>query len=207
MLFKFAIKVANRADKINKKQEDSLIALALLDLFNKKQVNNNAKKVINEQLRKEQDNEKNHIIRDYVKSSDAIFYLASSHNDCAEDHKPYQGKIYVDEKYKKDYPQFKTIQWVMGSPVYFVTRPYCRHYFVKITEEDAKKSLKFLKNKYKTHSEVGDRSFSTPIRQAIEQYEDRLAMLKALYAKFKTEKLKNMILKTEMLLKKWKNVT
>ena len=138
--------------------------------------------------------------------------MASSHNDCAADHKPYQGRLYVDEKAPKeviDYAKSRglyTVQWVMDGPAWFITRPNCRHYFVSLKLDQVKgKSDKKLTKKYKTHSVEGNRDFQTPRSRAIEEYTDRLRMLKSLYWEHKTQKLKNEIVKTELLIKKWKN--
>ena len=217
-LFAMAYKLTNKAKKMDHKQTQELLAIAILEMFNKNKVNNLAKKVINKGLRQEEDQEKTEIIRDFVienRKNGRIFYLASSHNDCAEDHKPYQGKIYIDDKWDRSDKRIEkyveehnvmTIQWVMGEPAWFITRPNCRHYFVSLkTSEVLHSSVKKMKKRHKTHSDEGDRSFSTPRTEAIAEYEDRLRMLKALYAKFPTEKLKRMIEKTELLLKKWKN--
>lgn len=80
-----------------------------------------------------------------------IFYLCSYHTPVAEDHKPYQGKIYVDRYWrslisddlyvavlryiKKN--DIVTVQEIMGPPVYLTTRPYCRHYFIPLSDTRA----------------------------------------------------------------------
>lgn len=81
----------------------------------------------------------------------AIFYVCSKHVSPAKDHKDWQGKLYVDrywratlksstttewmiplvEKYIADH-DIKTIQWVMGPPVWLTTRPYCKHWFAPV---------------------------------------------------------------------------
>ena len=82
--------------------------------------------------------------------SDGIFYLCSSHKDCAADHLEWQGKIYVSEDWEArcmDYDRekiaayiknhdVKTIEWVLGAPVYMTTRPNCRHYFKNISVDE-----------------------------------------------------------------------
>lgn len=75
-----------------------------------------------------------------------IFFLCSYHNNPADDHKDYQGRIYVDRfwrqkvsgreyysvlSYIKNH-NIMTIQEVMGEPVWLSTRPYCRHYFIAL---------------------------------------------------------------------------
>lgn len=210
-LLGFAIKTSNRAKKIQ--GDGGFLAVALLDLFKKQ--NDKAKKLINYDLMKESEKNKDRIIDDYISESrdhGKWFYLASSHGDCAADHKDYQGRLYVDRNAPESAMEYArsrrllSLQWVMDGPVYFITRPNCRHYFVALTEEEVRgKTLKKLKRKYKTHNKEGDREFATPRTEAIKEYEDRLKMLRALYNEYPTDKLKAEILKTEMLLKKWKN--
>lgn len=79
-----------------------------------------------------------------------IFYVCSKHVAPAKDHKDWQGKIYVDrywrailkstgtdwlipqvERYIAD-NDIRTIQWVMGPPVWLTTRPYCKHWFAPV---------------------------------------------------------------------------
>lgn len=89
-----------------------------------------------------------------------IFYICSQHGNAAKDHAPYQGTVYVDRFWKSvcknaNQPEFiikaiekyisrhntKTIQWVMGPPVYMVTRPYCKHYFTPVPTLDVLTSV------------------------------------------------------------------
>lgn len=214
-LLGFAIKLTNKAKKINASGLD-LLAVALLDLFMRDKSNDKAKKIINHRVDNEAEKTKLSRLDDFIdKSRDnkQWFYLASSHNDCAEDHKAYQGRLYVDNKAPKDIIEYAksrnlyTMQWVTDKPVWFVTRPYCRHYFVSLSLDQVQnKSLKKLKNKYKTHSKVGNLDLQTPAKRAVEEYTDRLRLLKALYREFPSQKLKNEINKVDLLLKKWKNL-
>jgi len=78
-----------------------------------------------------------------------IFYICSKHNQCAEDHKLYEGKLYVDRYWRnimKDQPallikrvekyiienNINTIQYITHEPVFLTTRPYCKHFFTPI---------------------------------------------------------------------------
>lgn len=75
-----------------------------------------------------------------------IFYLCSSHDGCTSTHKDYQGKIYVDHKWKKALERgtgtahlipaceayiknhgILSIQSVTEGYPYLITRPNCRH--------------------------------------------------------------------------------
>ena len=75
-----------------------------------------------------------------------VFYLCSYHPNPADDHKDYQGKVYVDRfwrtkvsgreyyavlSYIKNH-NIQTIQEIMGAPVWLSTRPWCRHYFIAL---------------------------------------------------------------------------
>jgi len=210
-----AIKLSNKAKKVSVPSGGTeLLAVALLDLFLKNHSNDKFKKLINHEVMEESEKNKGVIINDYIKTSrdhGKWFYLASSHGDCAEDHKDYQGRLYIDRNAPEEAMNYArsrkllSLQWVMDGPVYFVTRPNCRHYFVALTEEEVRgKTLKKLKRKYKTHNREGDTHFATPRSEAIKEYTDRLKMLKAMYNEYPTDKLKAEILKTEMLVKKWK---
>lgn len=207
------IKTANKAKKL-RSDDTGALAVMLFDLFKREKINDKAKKIINYQTQKEAEEKKGDVIDVFVKKSREVgnyFYLASSHADCAIDHKPYQGRLYVDDKAPEEVMKYAksrhlyTLQWVMDEPAWLVTRPNCRHYFVSLSEKDVRgKTLKELSRTYKTHSEEGDRALSTPKRVVIEQYEDRLRLLTALYNERPTEELKKGIEKTRILLKKWK---
>ena len=212
-LLGFAIKLTNKAKKIPSAGLD-ILAVALFDMFHKDKSNDKAKKIINHQIDTDAEQEKQVELDKFIDKSrknGEWFYLASSHGDCAEDHKPYQGRLYCDEKAPADVLEYAksrglyTMQWVTGKPAWFVTRPYCRHYFVSLTESQVRgKTLKRLRRKYKTHTKVGNLSLQTPAKAAIAEYEDRLKMLRALYNEYSSQKIKAEILKTEILLKKWK---
>ena len=221
-LFVMATKLTKKAKKLDNKQEINLLALAILDSFTRNKVNDKAKKIINHDLIDETEKKKDKIIKDFLTESrekGKIFYLSSSHDDCAEDHKPYQGKIYIDANWKSiasrpdkiqkylNTHDVKTFQWVIGAPAWLITRPHCRHYFVALsTNEVLHTSIKKMKNRHHTHSDEGDRDFQTPPKAAIEEYEDRLRYLRALYREHPSDKLKRMIEKTELLIKKWKKI-
>lgn len=166
-----------------------------------------------------------------------IFYLASKHNDSATDHKDWQGKVYIDEKWLhlnlpdsvansiKQYilkNNIKTMQWVIGKPVWFVTRPNCRHYFKDITLKEALGSSKTsLIEKYGLTTPIGDRQYMQTISKAksndqydeirnaqlmLESYEQRLSYHQQLYKENPSELLRNAINKDKLLIKKWKEV-
>lgn len=164
-----------------------------------------------------------------------LFYLASKHKDSATDHKDYQGKVYIDEKWVhlnipdnvanaiKEYinrNNVKTMQWVIGKPVWFITRPNCRHYFKDLTlKETLENSKTSLIERYGLSTPIGDRRYMQTLPDGssknekealknaqllLECYEERLYLHEMLYKDNPTELLKNAILKDKMLIKKWK---
>lgn len=78
-----------------------------------------------------------------------IFVMCSKHYPVAEDHKDYQGKLYVNQNWRglvsgrdyravSDYVQSEgllTIQSVMKNPPYLITRPNCRHKITAVPVE------------------------------------------------------------------------
>ena len=187
----------------NQSKDD--LALALVLLFNKIQYDYKATAIINEHVRNQDDKNKRDLLDEMLKDKTKPFYMASWHKDSAKDHKDYQGKLYYDESVKdKDVLEYarehdlKSLQWVTGKPVWFVTRPYCRHYFTQHTLEEVKKGVKPRTRK------VGDRALQTPPRVTLAFYEDRLDQLTKLYRVFKIPKLKHQINKTKLLIKKWR---
>lgn len=180
-----------------------------------KQINHTCVKVINSTLRVEQSKIKKDILNDSIlenRNKGIHFYIASQHQDCAADHLAYQGKVYVDKSAKltdldRDYlrsgVQIMSIQAVTSKPIWFVTRPYCRHYFVPVKTED------LVSGNYKIPtSKLGDRRLGTePTAQvSLEYYRDRLALLEALNKVYPSEYLKNKILKTKVLIAKWRHL-
>lgn len=214
-LYAFAMKLTNKMKKIRATQNESL-AVLLINAFDKDNTNQRMKKIINHEVGREAEKLKNERLFDFIyKSRDSgkWFYLASSHNDCAKDHKDWQGKLYVDKFAPKDVILYAKnrglyeMQWVIDSPVWFITRPNCRHYFVSLSYDEVnKKSLKKLKKKHHTHTDEGNREFQTPARIAVEEYEDRLKLLKSMYRENPSEILRKKIEKCELLLKKWKRL-
>lgn len=103
---------------------------------------------------------KKNVVRAHPES---IFFLCSKHNSPADDHKDYQGKIYVDRfwrtkvsgseytavlQYIKD-NDIVTVQEIMGEPVWLTTRKYCRHILIPVPiNEVLEKTNKELLNEY-----------------------------------------------------------
>lgn len=86
------------------------------------------------------------------RAASQVFLLCSSHSNPAEDHRDYQGLVYVDkywrntladdEETKKKVAAYirnhdvRTVQEICGAPVYMTTRPYCKHFFIPVTIEE-----------------------------------------------------------------------
>ena len=212
MMYKIANKSVKTVDRRKNKDENSLI---LLILYAKQDYNGKIKKVINHEVTEHAEKQKDMVVTGYIAESRKLgkyIYIASSHNDCAADHVPYQGKLYYDAAAPNDIKTYcvsrgmMTVQDVMNGPAWFITRPNCRHFMKSLPTDIVKKySMKELKRRYKMHRKTGDKSLATPKKIAIEEYEDRLHMLQAMYREHPTENLRRKIEKTKMLLKKWKN--
>lgn len=119
--------------------------------------------------------------KEKAKSLVRIFYLVSAHNDCAKDHLDYQGRIYIDEKWRsvikdeeikreiEDYIAKNNVlvwQKILYSPVWLITRPNCRHYFQVLTVNTVfnSTSTNSLLNKYNMVSSRGNRKYTQTIR-------------------------------------------
>ena len=185
-LLQFSFYVAQRAKKLDKGKNEyygtglGILAVGIMNLMLK---NTYVDKVINRIVVEEQSKEKEVFLDDLFKEgrdTGKIFYVASSHEDCAEDHKSYQGKIYVDAYYDRhnrelcDYirnKNIKTVQWVTGKPAYFITRPNCRHYFIQHTFDEIKKGVSV------PHSKIGYKRYQTPADVSLIYYKRSLELL------------------------------
>lgn len=163
-----------------------------------------------------------------------IFFLASSHDDCAKDHLNAQGKMYIDEDWQRvvrndevreeiriyvKRNNIKTFQWVINKPTWFITRPNCRHFFEQLpVKEVLSYDVDTLIDKYKMHSKIGNRRQQTlyhstdrtwytreNIENIIGKYEERLEYHNSLYEIQKNDELRKEIMKDKLLIKKWKS--
>lgn len=84
-------------------------------------------------------------------ASGVVFYICSSHGDCAKDHAQYQGRLYYDENYTSMGFNEETlakinsvittrrllgVNQVKNNDPWLTTRPNCRHYFEPVPLED-----------------------------------------------------------------------
>lgn len=220
LLLGYMLKLANRVKKLDKGAGQyygtgglDVLAVAILQLYSKQAVNYAASKVVHYEVRKYESEQKEIILNDTFKENRAngrIFYVASKHADSAADHKPWQGLVYVDRywhnydtdgrlgKYIRD-NNIRTVQWVTGKPVWFITRPNCRHYFTTYSIDE------ILGGKFSVpNRKIGDRRMQTPREANLQYYQDRLRLLYTMYNKYKTDLLKRQIDKTRLLITKWK---
>ncbi len=221
VLLGYMVKLANRVKKLDKGAGQyyetglDVLAVSILNLFNKQAVNYDATKIVHYEVRKFESEQKIEILDNQWKENrknGQIFYVASSHRDSAKDHENWQGRIYVDRywhnydtdgrlgKYIKE-NGIRTVQWVTGAPVYFITRPNCRHYFTTYTVDQ------ILDGNYTIpHRKIGDKRLQTPREANLQYYEDRLRLYTTMYKKYQTDILKKQIQKTKLLIAKWKKV-
>ena len=96
--------------------------------------------------RKKKLREKRHEVKKQLDNKDYIFYISSVHQKPADDHKDWQGVIFVDRFWRQkvkgtDYyavlsyiknHKTLTVQQIMKEPVYLTTRPNCKHYFIPL---------------------------------------------------------------------------
>lgn len=217
-LLKYAIRLSNKAKRLETNKQIyspyiDVLAVELLNLFTSEQYNQKAIKIVNKIVRNRAEKIKKDILNQSIlagRTNGDIFYVASRHQDCAQDHLFAQGKIYVDEKWR-DFDvngeienfiklhNIKTLQWVIGKPTYFITRPYCRHYFKQYNFNE------IIGGNYEIPTSViGNRDLQTPANANLQYYTDRYRLLMKMYKIQPTEKLKAMILKTKILINKWK---
>lgn len=166
-------------------------------------------------------------------SNHLVWYLVSWHGDCARDHDLRQGRIYIDENWRnicnegerkiiQDYINangVRTFQWVIGRPVWLITRPNCRHYYKKLyTSTVINSTVQTLLAKNNMTSPVGKKrnlqtiTHSTNIawyktqnvNGIIWQYEKRLAMHKKMQKIKNCPELQKAIKKDRLLIRKWK---
>lgn len=219
---------------------DLAIALWVFDLFDKKKVFSKTNTISYQVATHYESDSKAELLKLEIDrnrgfGNPRVFYLASSHNDCAEDHIDYQGKIYIDEKWKdlvkskeiKDEIQkyvnihnTKTFQWVIGKPVWFITRPNCRHYMKALTTEDVLgHSVDVLTRNHKLHTKIGKEITKTikhptnkewykeeNIIDIIKKYKERLEYHKSLWEVKKSQPIKRAIEKDKLLIEKWEKV-
>lgn len=155
-----------------------------------------------------------------ILQSDNIFYVCNWFDDCAKDHIPYQGKMYVladwEEKVDEDMHgkiaayiknhKILTVQEVVNEAPWLTTRRNCRHNLYPIPVEEVLGSsvnsiLKKRKLKAKHENEYN--MVLTPEKVAYIGYYERLKALRYLNKLFSCEKLESDIKETRKMMLKW----
>lgn len=147
-----------------------------------------------------------------------IFYLCSTHVNPAKDHADWEGKVYVSEDWEDRVSpdqhsqvgayirnhKVQTVQWVTGEPVYLVTRPNCKHYFIEVDVEEVLGSS--VKKLLKAHDMyMQDEPEITYEYAQYRNYYDRLKALTYLHRMFDAEELSADITHTRKLARKWRS--
>ena len=146
------------------------------------------------------------------------FFLASAHPNPAKDHAAWEGKMYFDADWENFIPdestatrirsyiknrKLRTVQWVVGAPVYLITRPNCKHYLQNIPiDEVLHASPKTLLKRHKMY--MADEEPITPAIRAYRAYYERYKTDLALNELIKSEDLAKDMEKDSRLLAKWR---
>lgn len=231
-LYSDILKIAKKSTKV--KDNSGLLALLLGNETSQK-----LNSVIYKEATEQEIKNKDKAINDALKNnrlflSPKVFYLISGHGDCAIDHLPYQARIYIDADWrdaiednelKSEIQKYirknntKTFQWVIGKPVWLITRKNCRHYFKALDFEEVNKNTTAqLLAKYNMWHTIGQRRQQTiqhstkkawynrtNIENLIKKYEQRHALYILLAKINNTPELQQMIRKNLFLIRKWKN--
>lgn len=207
-------------------------------LLNRSKNEKRSNRVINKHVLDFESEEKNKLLEEEKKENPKrLFILVSEHKDSALDHKDYQGRLYFAKDYEKIIANedenkrkeiFKRIkeehmlefEWVIGKPVWMITRPNCRHFFEYLDTEDVlKHTTKYLLKKHKMKLAVGDRKELQTLRHdtrkqwytkenvanIIETYKNRLDKHVRMNKEQPCDYLDKVIEKDKLLIEKWKN--
>ena len=234
----YAYNVARRLKRKydGKDFEDIILAELIFKNLQKLKVFTETNSLAYDTAQKREDKAKTDVIDDIEKralNEKKVFYLCSSHKDCALDHIDYQGKIYVDERWQSiiqddvikgmiaDYVimnNIQTFQWVIGRPVWMTTRPNCRHYFKLMDNNEIlkTKNVKRLLKRNKMYHSLGNGETQSikhstqkawytreNVENIIRLYKERLEYHKALYEVKKIPLIKRAIEKDRLLINKW----
>ena len=157
--------------------------------------------------------------REYLQNltNSGVFYLCSTHINPAKDHADWEGKVYIAsdwrsridadmhgkiEAYVRNH-NVKTVEWVTGEPVYLITRPNCKHYFIEVSVEEVLGNS--VRKLLKTHNMyMEDEKEMSYEEGQYKNYYERLKMLTYLNSMFDAENLDKDIKDTRALVNKWK---
>ena len=151
-----------------------------------------------------------------------VFYACNVYQDCADDHKDYQGKVYYDKRYlTMGYDeetvhsierairqrQMLAVQDVREGKPYLTTRPNCRHNLTPISVEQATnerivQELGLVRGSYRDDKYVATQEQRYNERQ-IRAYKARMDMNEAMYAKSPSDALASQIAHDKKLVYDW----
>lgn len=147
------------------------------------------------------------------------FFLCSSHPKPAKDHAAWEGKMYYDEDYEKyvdgndlnrirayiQNRKLRSVQWVVGPPVYLTLRRNCKHFLSNIAiDEVMHGSARSLLKKHKLFMKE-----EVPVSKAVRayrEYANRLKVEQMLHELVPNEQLDKDIKKDKKLLEKWRKL-
>lgn len=146
----------NKEKSILFKYFKELARVGTPDYLSRNYVIQEATKFVNRAERASAARRKNKIIKETLRENRSqrlpiLFYLCSYHEKCAEDHKDYQGRLYIDRYWRSALEQYKELWWliepieayiknhrtltmqeVVGDKPFLTTRPYCKHFFIPV---------------------------------------------------------------------------
>ena len=146
---------------------------------------------------------------------DGVFYLCSAHKNPASDHADYQGKVYVNADWAsrvdadtaekvQDYLDkhgTMTVQDVMFSPPYLVTRRNCKHFMIPVSVEDVlKRSVRAM---LRDNDMILDEKPMNETERVYKGYYERLKVLVELRKMVRSSELDKDIKRTRVLVRKW----
>lgn len=151
-----------------------------------------------------------------------VFYACNVYQDCADDHKDYQGKVYYDKRYlTMGYDeetvrnierairqrQMLAVQDVRDGKPYLTTRPNCRHNLTPISVEQATnerivQELGLVRGSYRDDKYAATQEQRYNERQ-IRAYKARLDMNERMYTKSPSDALASQIARDKKLVYDW----
>lgn len=133
----------------------------------------------------------------WVMNMTDVFYRCSTHSNCAEGHKAYQGRIYInrdaaneEELNYADTHNIMDIREVMAEPIWLFTRRNCKHFFTPVSSELV------MNNTLPPQTIINDTPLDSPYRA----YYDRKKLLLAAGISKKNDSYK----RTVSLMKKYR---
>ncbi|NCD15607.1 MAG: hypothetical protein EOL92_10340, partial [Bacteroidia bacterium] len=153
-----------------------------------------------------------------------VFYACNVYQDCADDHKDYQGKVYYDKRYLTMGFDDETVRGIErairqrnmlavqdvrdGKP-YLTTRPNCRHNLTPIsleqaTDERIVNKLGLVRGSYRDDKYAATQEQRYNERQ-IRAYKARLDMNERMYAKSPSDALASQIARDKVLVRQWQS--